>query len=118
MAELDNISVVIGAGTALSAEVDIGSKSLVGIFIPATWTTASITFQASPDSANWYEVYTIAAAAYAVASLTGGTLAYFVAIDPAVLRGMVALKVRSGTQAAPVNQVSAVTLQLMTRLAV
>lgn len=118
MAELDNISAAIAAGTALSAEVDIGTKSLVGVYIPATWTTASITFQASPDGSNWYEVYTIAGTAYTISSLTGGTLAYFVAVDPTALRGMVALKVRSGTQAAPVNQVSLVTLQLMTRLAV
>jgi hypothetical protein len=119
--EVDVIQATIAAGTALSAEVDIGSKSLVGLLIPANWTTAlgGISFQVSPDGgATWGELTTQAAAAYAISSVTGGTLAYYVALDPATLKGVQALKIRSGTQAAPVNQTNTVTLQLITRLAV
>lgn len=119
MAEVDVLSVQIASGQSLSAQVDIGNKSLAGLFIPTTWTTAGLSFQVSPDGGTtWGELTTVAGTAYAIGSLTGGTLAYYVAVDPTTLRGAMSLKVRSGTQAAPVNQASTVTLQLVTRLAI
>src|SRR5581483_863509 len=103
MAEVDVLTVQIANGTSLSAEIDIGSKSLVGILVPTTWTTAGLSFQVSPDGGTtWGELTTVAGTPYAIGSLTGGTLAYYVAVDPTTLRGAQALKVRSGTQAAPV----------------
>ena len=117
MAEVDNIAASIASGQSLSAEVDIGSKSLVGLLVPANWTTAGISIQVSPDGGTtWAELTTVAGTPYAIGSLTGGTLAYFVAIDPTTIRGAQALKIRSGTQAAPVNQTNTVALQLITRL--
>lgn len=121
MAEIDLITATITAGQSLSPEVDIGTKSLVGIVIPANWTTATggISFQASVDSGvTWGEVTTVAAAPFAISSVTGGTLVYYIAVDPTTLRGITALKVRSGTQAAPVNQANTVNLTLVTRLAI
>lgn len=113
---LNSIAVAIGAGTALSAQVDIGNQTLVGIVVPSNWTTAAISLQASYDGgATWSELVDQTAAAIGSSSLTGGTLSYFVAVDPTKLRGVRSVKVRSGTQATPVNQVAAVTLQLITR---
>lgn len=118
MAEVDVIAASIASGQSLSAEVDIGSKSLVGLLIPTNWTTAGLSLQVSPDGgATWGELTTVAGTPYAIVSLTGGTLTYYVAIDPTTLRGAQALKIRSGTQAAPVNQANTVSLQLVTRLA-
>jgi hypothetical protein len=118
MAEVDNIAATITSGQSLSAEVDIGTKSLVGLLIPTNWTTAGLSFQVSPDGGTtWGELTTVAGTPYAIGSLTGGTLAYFVAVDPTTLRGALALKIRSGTQAAPVAQSNTVNLQLITRLA-
>jgi hypothetical protein len=115
--EVDFITATIAAGASMSAEVDIGNKSLVGLTIPMNWTTAPITFQVSPDGGvTWGEVTTVAGTPYEVGSLTGGALAYYVAVDPTTLRGALALKIRSGTQASPVDQANAVTLQLVTRL--
>jgi hypothetical protein len=117
MSEVDNVACQIASGQSLSAEVDIGSKSLVGIIVPANWTTAGISLQASPDGGTtWGEVTTVAGTPFAIASLAGGTLAYQVAVDPTTLRGAQALKVRSGSQALPVNQTNTVTLKLVTRL--
>ncbi len=116
MAEIDYITATIASGTALSAEVDIGSKSLVGIFVPAAWTTAGISFQVSVDGGvTWGELNDQTPAAIVVGSITGGTAVY-IGIDPTRLRGPVALKVRSGTSATPVNQGSTVNLTLVTRL--
>lgn len=118
MAEVDVLTASITATQSLSGEVDIGSKSLVGLLIPTNWTTAGLSFQVSPDGGvTWAELTTVAGTPYAIGSLTGGTLAYYVAIDPTTLRGALALKIRSGTQAAPVTQTNTVTLQLSTRLA-
>jgi hypothetical protein len=118
MAEVDNIACQIASGQSLSAEIDIGNKSLVGILIPTNWTTAGISIQVSPDGGvTWAELTVVAGTPYAIGSVTGGTLAYYVAVDPTTLRGALAIKIRSGTQAAPVNQTNTVNLQLITRLA-
>jgi hypothetical protein len=118
MAEIDTLQVAIASGQSLSNEVDIGTKSLVGILVPANWTTGGLSLQVSPDGGvTWGELTTVAGTPYAISSVTGGTLAYYVALDPTTLRGAVALKVRSGSQAAPVVQANTVALQLVTRLA-
>jgi hypothetical protein len=116
MAEIDSITAQIAAGQSLSAEADIGNKVLVGLVLPATWSTASLSFQASVDGGvTWNEIMTVAGAAFAIGSVTGGT-ARDIAIDPTTLRGVQALKIRSGTVGAPVNQANTVTLTLITRL--
>lgn len=118
--EIDTIQVQIAAGQSLSPQVDIGTKSLVGIQIPANWTTAAIAFQVSIDGgATWGPLLTTGGSAtpYAIASVTGGAQAY-VAVDPSTLRGAVSFKVQSGTAASPVNQTNLVTINLITRLAV
>jgi hypothetical protein len=117
MAEIDVITATIASGQSLSAEVDIGNKSLVGIVVPANWTTAGISLQASPDGGvTWAEVVDQTATAVGCSSLTGGTLAWFVNFTNIQLRGPVAFKIRSGSQASPVNQTNSVSLQLITRL--
>lgn len=118
MAEVDNIAVQIAAGQSLSPEVDIGSKALVGIVLPSAWIAAAggISLQISVDGGNtWNELTTAAGAAYAVAFTGAGPA--FIAIDPTTLRGVQAIKVRSGTAGAPVPQTSLVALTLVTRLA-
>lgn len=117
MAEIDYVTVQIAAGQSLSGEVDIGSKSLVGIVFPSNWTTASLSFQASIDSSAFGELLDQTATAISVSSVTGGALTV-IAIDPAKLRGITALKVRSGTSGVAVNQVNLVTLTLITRLSI
>lgn len=105
----------IAAEASLSPEVDIGGYTLVGIIVPQAWTSAPITFQGSPDGGTtWGELTDITGVPIEVTSLTGGTV-YFVALDPARFRGLRSLKIRSGTVGAPVAQVSAVTLMLLTR---
>lgn len=111
------VNAAIAAGQSLSPEADLGGfGSLVGIQVPANWTTAGISFQCSIDGgATWAEITDIVGTPIAVGSLTGGTLVYFVALDPAKFRGVRAIKIRSGTQAAPVVQANTVTLGLVLR---
>ena len=108
-------AVQIASGASLSNQLDIGGQTPVGLFVPATWTTAGISFQASPDGgATWGELVDETAAPVAVGSITTGT-AVFVALDPTALRGVRSLKVRSGTAELPVDQTDAVKLTLLCR---
>jgi hypothetical protein len=117
MGEIDYIPVLIAINTAISAEIDIGNKSPVALVLPPGWIAAAggISLQASADGGTtWNEVTTAAGSPYAIAFTAAGGA--YIAIDPTTLRGISALKVRSGTSGAPVNQTSAVTLTLVTRL--
>ncbi len=121
MAEIDIIPVTIAAGQSLSAQVDIGTKSLVGIQIPSTWLAAPISLQASIDGGTtWGVVLTVAGGSttpFQTASIANGTQVY-VAIDPAILRGISSYKIQSGVPGTLVVQTGGVTLQLITRLAI
>ena len=118
MQEVSNITATIAAGQSLSAEVDIGNQSLVGIILPANWTAAGLSLQVSPDGGTtWAELWTVAGAPYAVGTVTiPSSTPVYIAIDPTTLRGALSLKIRSGTQASPVNQTNLVSLTLITRL--
>lgn len=112
---VDTVITQIAAASALSPQANIGQKTLVGIFIPANWTTASLSFQASPDGGvTFAELDDATATAIAIASVTGGA-ALYVTLDPTKWRGIQCIKVRSGTAAAPVNQTNTVNLSLLTR---
>lgn len=105
------IPVTIASGQSLSPQIDIGPYKLVGIYLPATWTAANMTFQVSPDGgATWYEHYLYNGVETLVGNSAGAGV--FLAIDPTILGGVVSLKLRSGSLASPVVQASAVTLQL------
>jgi hypothetical protein len=100
----------ISSGTALSPEVDLGIRSLVGIAMPAGWDAAALTFQASVDGGTtWQEMTT--SAGVAISFVVGA--GQYMAVDPTLWRGVNAIKVRSGTSGAPVNQTSDRILTLM-----
>ncbi len=111
MAYIEFQTATILAGAALSAEVPLGEKTLVGIVMPAAWTAASITFQATPDDVNFYELYDGAGNEVTVTAAAG----QFIQIDPTKWRGITGIKVRSGTAAASVNQTAQAVLTLVTR---
>jgi hypothetical protein len=107
------VTATITAGTALSAQVNIGDRQLCGIYIPSNWTTASMSFQASPDGGTTFgELLDNTATAISVSSVTASN---FIALDPARLRCVNCIKVRSGTSGAAANQTNTVVVQLLTR---
>ncbi|SRR5260370_5519345 len=109
------VTAQIAATQSLSPQVNLGAKTLVGLYLPANWTTAGLSFQASADGgATFGELLDQTATAIAVASVAGGAVT-FIAFDPAKLRGVNCIKVRSGTSAAPVVQTNTVTLTLVLR---
>ena len=99
---------VIANGASLSGDVDLGGRKLVAIVMPGTWTAASLTFQASPDGVNFFNVYDGATErALTVAA------SYYSALNIADWVGIRWLKVRSGTAGSAVNQVAERTLTLV-----
>lgn len=103
---------IIANGAALSAAVDLGADRAHRIVLPAAWTAAALTFQASSDGVGFADLYdrdgeVILPAAVVAANRT-------VVLDQAAFYGIRYLKVRSGTSAAPVNQAAARNLLLVT----
>ena len=101
-----NIAVTIPAGQSLSPVIVTGALTVHGIFIPASWTAASITFQVSSDGGTTF---------WEMDSVSGNlvyvvTAGHYLAIDPTLWRAINCFKIRSGTAGSPVNQVSAANL--------
>lgn len=103
-------------GSVATDGIRLGADTLVTIGIPSGWTTANLSFQVSlDDGATYANLY----------DETGAEVVIPVTTSPAVImlsnrpsynwRGINRLKVRSGTAALPVNQVSNVTVTLIGR---
>ena len=80
---------------------DYGRLIPVAIIMPATWTTANLTLQASYDGGTtWYNVYD----AYGTEVVFSAAASRFIIIDPATLFSTVMIRFRSGTSSVPVAQ--------------
>jgi len=105
----------IAAGAALSGPCPLGALTLVGISMPAAWTPAVLTFQVSPDGGTtWQELYDGAGNEITVTAAAGQFI--MLLADPSYCwRGINMVQVRSGTAGAPVDQVAACVVNLVTR---
>lgn len=110
-AQIATATATIASGASLSGAVDLGTGRLVGIIVPPAWTSAAITFQASADSTNFYDLYDDATErAIASGSVVASRLIALPLSDWLTVR---ALKIRSGSSASPVNQAAARSLVLV-----
>ena len=102
----------IQAGESLSDPVYTAGLVLLGIQMPAAWTTADLTFQASVDlSANVADLYDHDGIEVTVSAAAG----QFVSVDLSLFAGAAYIAVRSGTASTPVTQGSNRTLVLALR---
>lgn len=99
---------VIASGASLSGAVDLGGRKLVAIVMPGTWDAAGLTFQASPDGTNFFNVYDGATERGLTAAAS-----YYSALNIADWVGIRWIKVRSGTAGSAVNQTAERTLTLV-----
>lgn len=116
--DIETIPVTILNTQSLSAAVPLGPKSLVGIVMPAAWTAADLTFQGSVDGTTFDELTAsdlTAAGTVATLQVHSPAAAQFIGLDPAKLRGVNQLKVRSGTSGTPVAQGADRVLTLIVR---
>lgn len=105
-------TVTIASGAAVSGALSLrdnrGTGRITGLLIPASWTTAALTFQGSLDGENFFDIYD-ASTERTVAS--GAVVAdHFLSLDPDLWDAFPFIKVRSGTAASPVNQAADRTL--------
>lgn len=111
MDPISSVDAVIPAGaTGLSGVVDLGYGVLQGFIMPGTWIAAALTFQASLDGENFYNLYDNGTEV----NMTVG-VDRFVQLDPVKWQGIRYLKLRSGTAATPVNQTASRTIKLIVR---
>jgi hypothetical protein len=106
-----NTAVTIANGASLATAVDLGGATVVGIVMPAAWTTAVVTLSASVDGTTYNDVTDSAGTEVSIAAAASR----YIPINPATLPGLQYVKVRSGTSGAAVNQGAARTLYLVTR---
>lgn len=91
----------IANGASLSGEIELGNSTALGLSLP-TLTSAALTFQVAESGGGTYRnLYDDAGTEVTIPASTGDR---WVALPPALFSGARALKIRSGTAAAPVNQ--------------
>lgn len=102
------VPVAIANGESLSGAIKIDGD-LVGLIMPAAWTSAALTFQGSIDGTTFFDIYD-AATERTIAS--GAAVAsHFLALKRDDWMAFTHIKVRSGTAGAAVNQAAARALQ-------
>jgi hypothetical protein len=106
-----NNTIIIANGESLSGSVGLGGSTMVGIVMPATWTAANLTVQASHDGATYNNLYDDLGTEVTVTAAASR----YIALDPSVFAGIRYLKVRSGTSGSAVNQGGDRTITLVTR---
>jgi hypothetical protein len=104
-------NVTITNGQSLSPAVDVGGTTLVAVQMPASWTTANLTLQASVDGTNFFNIFSSAGVEYTLTAAAST----FIVLDPTDMAGVRYLKIRSGTSSTPVNQGADRVLTLVTR---
>lgn len=101
--ETSPVTATIANGTALSDAVNLQSHRIFALQMPASWTTAGLTFQGSYDGVTYADVYDESGTEVTVAAAASR----FIILDPAKFLGLQKLKIRSGTTGSPVNQAAA-----------
>lgn len=98
------VTVTIANSGNLSGAGDLGTGRLVGIITPSTWTSAAITFSASPDGSNYYDLYDDATERTIASGSIPTSASRFFALSLSDWLGIRSLKIRSGTSGSPVSQ--------------
>lgn len=94
-------SVTIASGASTSTTIDQEKTLLVGVVMPAAWTTAALTIEASNDNSTWFTPNNSAGSEMSIAS-PSASAGY--AVDFVGLSAWRYLRFRSGTASSAVNQ--------------
>lgn len=95
--------VTIAVSASLSESTEVKGKNVEGLHMPDAWTAADVTFEASFDDTVFGSLTDDTGAEVKVVSPAVGE---YISLDREHFRGVRFLKVRSGTAAAPVNQLT------------
>lgn len=106
---MPEVTATIAESASLSAGVLLNGAEMVGLKMPADWTTAALTFQVSTDGVTYNNLYDQDGSEVNVS--VGA--ARYIALPPADYAGFIYLKVRSGTSATPVVQAAERSIGIM-----
>lgn len=102
----------IASGASVSGTVNIGQRMLIGLVMPAAWTTANLTFQhALSSSGTFLDAYN----QFGAEVLIPASASRYITLRPQDFAGWQSLRIRSGTSATPVNQGAARVIGLIFR---
>lgn len=90
----------IANAASLSGAVNLKGRVIVGIMMPAAWTTADLTFQASIDGTTYANIFDDEGDEVEVVAAA----AIYIPINPSLWAGVRFVKVRSGTSGTPAAQ--------------
>lgn len=108
---LSRLTATISNGQAITASIYLRDQPLVAIQMPASWTTANLTFQGSNDGTTFFDVYNLDGDEYTVTAAAGR----YIVLSPFEFQWARYIKIRSGTTGTPVNQSADRTIVLVTR---
>lgn len=94
-------TVTIADNASLSDAVHCNGLTLAALIVPSGWVAADVTFQASVDGTNWFNLYHAGSDTEFTAEAAASR---YIAVNRDNFRGVSRLKVRSGTAAAAVSQ--------------
>jgi len=109
--------ITIAAGASISSAVDKSHHSHLAIFLPAGWTTAAITFLGCTTIDGTF-TQIVSATDISEVAIPAVAASKVIVLDTELLEALIAipfLKIRSGTLLAPVNQGSAVSINIILR---
>lgn len=108
---LSQITATVPNGQAITASIDLKDQPILAIRMPASWTTANITFQSSQNGTDWLDVYNMFGDEFTVTAAAGRVIV----MSPFDFQWGRYIKIRSGTTGTPVNQSADRTIILITR---
>lgn len=88
------------SGASLSDSIEVDGSAIVGVVMPAAWTAANLTFQASHDDTTFNNVYD----EFGTEKTVSASTSRYIPLNPADFAGADSIKVRSGTSGTAVNQ--------------
>jgi hypothetical protein len=107
------LAVTIANGASLTDAIDLADTRLSRIAIPASWTTANLSFQVSYDGVTYNNLHDLAGVEVTAAAAASRSISLHTLF--ALFQDVRWLKIRSGTSGTPVNQGGDRTLQLAVR---
>ncbi len=108
-------SVTIANGQSLSgASAQLAGTDVVGLVADAAWDTNAVTFQASYDGTNFFDLFSLDVPPVEL-TLAGVVAQKWYPLDPSTFFGVSYIKVRSGTAGAAVAQNGATVITLVLR---
>lgn len=99
--DIQSVTATIANGASLSGAVRFGGLVPILIVVPATWTTADLTFQVSVDGTTFGDFRDMYGTEIKATVTAAGNV---IQLDPSTFAGVQYLKVRSGTTSSVVNQ--------------